>query len=84
MDCKQTFVTNASYHGIHLDYGCFQTILKKLLKIRIASSYTTSPINLKFGLFVTRTIFNLTRKIDIPDIEQLGIHIIIKCLFVAH
>lgn len=58
--------------------------LQILLKVSVASANTTSPINFKFGLLITGTVFHFTRQIDIPDIKELGIHIVIQGLFAAH
>ena len=38
----------------------------------------------KFSLLITRTVFHFTGQINVPNIKELGIHVIIQYLFTAH
>ena len=38
----------------------------------------------KFILLITRTVFHFAGQINVPNIKELGIHVIIQYLFTAH
>ena len=81
---KQTFASHTSDNTVHLYNSRLRITFKKLLEIAIVSTNTTSSVYLELRLFVTRTIFHLTRQVDVPYIKKLGINIIIQCFFAAH
>ena len=84
MYCEQTFTANASYHGIHLDNGCFRVLFKELFKIGIIPSYPAASVHLEFRLFVPRSILDLAEQINVSDIKKLSINVIVQCFFTAH
>ena len=80
---KQTFASHTSDNTVHLYNSRLRITFKKLLEIAIVSTNTTSSVYLELRLFVTMTIFHLTRQVDVPYIKKLGINIIIQCFFAA-
>ena len=81
---KKTFSSHTTNHAIHLYNGRFRVCSQIFLKVSVASFNTAAPVNFKFRLLITGTVFHFTGQINVPDIKELGIHIVIQCLFTAH
>lgn len=81
---KKTFSSHTTNHAIHLYNGRFRVCSQIFLKVSVASFNTAAPVNFKFRLLITGTVFHFTGQINIPDIKELGIHVVIQCLFTAH
>lgn len=81
---KKTFSSHTTNHAIHLYNGRFRVCSQIFLKVSVASFNTAAPVNFKFRLLITGTVFHFTGQINVPDIKELGIHVVIQCLFTAH
>lgn len=81
---KQALTAYPANNTIHLHNRSFRIIFQKLLKIGMVSSNTASSVHLEFWLFITRTVFDFSWQINVPDVKKPGINVIIQSLFTAH
>ena len=84
MHRQQALASHTPDHAVHLDDGRLGIRLKEFLKIGIIPPDPASSVHLEFRLFVTWTVLDLAGQIDVPDIEELGIDVIIQRLLAAH
>ena len=81
---KKAFSSHTTNHAIHLYNGRIWVCSQILLEVSVASPNTAATINFKFRLLIMGTVFDFTGQINVPDIKELGIHVVIQCLFTAH
>ena len=81
---KQALASHTANNAVHLYDSRFWMFPQELLEVNVAPPNTASSVNLEFSFFITGTIFHFAGQVNVPDIKQLGVHIVIQGFLTAH